>query len=138
MLVFSKSGETQYQGSASLDWVLRDVNANLSYSRAIAPSFLTVGVPMLTQMISATVKRQITESLTVSLGGNYAINQSVPDRSLLKFESYSVTPSIEYKLSRVVTTSLSYTRSSFTQEFSGASFAFDRNMVLVRLAAEWK
>jgi hypothetical protein len=38
----------------------------------------------------------------------------------------------------VFTGSLSYTRGDFTQEFGGGSFYFARNMVALRLTAEWQ
>ena len=68
----------------------------------------------------------------------YALNESVPDSSLLQFESFSVTPSGSYQINRVIRATLSYTRSSFTQKFSGAGTSFDRNVVLLSFVAEWK
>lgn len=137
-LVFSGTGSLQYQGSASLDWRSRDTDASLSYTRAISPSFFTAGVPLLSQMIAAMGTHRVTELFSLSMSANYAINESVPDSSLLKFESYSFSPGMEYKLNRVVTANLSYTHSVFTQTFGGSSFDFNRNTVLLRLVAEWK
>ena len=136
--VFSGTNNLQYLGSASLLWNGQDTDLTLSYSRVIAPSFITAGVPLLSQLVTATATHRVTDSFSLSLNGNYAINQSIPDSSLLKFESYSVTPSVQYKVNRVMTATLSYTHSVFEQTFSSQGFNFDRNLVMLRLLAEWK
>lgn len=138
VLVFSGTNDLQYQGTASLTYLSRDTDVTLSYSRAISPSFFTAGVPLLSQIVGATVRYRFTEHFIASIFASYARNESVPDSSLLKFESYSVTPGLEYKFNRVFTGSLSYTRGDFTQEFGGGSFYFARNMVALRLTAEWQ
>jgi len=67
-----------------------------------------------------------------------AINQSIPDSSLLKFESYTVTPSVQYQVNRVVTATLSYTQSVFNRTFLSQESNFDRNVVMLRIFAEWE
>ena len=127
-----------YLGSASLLWKGQDTSLTLSYTRAILPSFFIVAVPLLSQVVTATATHGVTESFSMSLNGNYAINQSVPDSSLLKFESYSVTPGVQYKVNRVMTATLFYTHSVFTQTSSLEESSFDRNLVMLRVFAEWK
>jgi hypothetical protein len=136
--VFSTTNDLQYLGSASLLWTGQDTGLTLSYTRVIAPSFLFVGVPLLSQVVTATATQRVTESFSLSLNGNYAINQSIPDSSLLKFESYSVTPSVQYRVNKVMTATLSYTHSVFDQTFSSQESSFDRNLVMLRIFAEWK
>ena len=137
-LVFSGTNNLQYQGTASLTYLSRDLDVTLSYSRAISPSFFTAGVPLLSQIVGATVRYRFTEKLTAGVFASYALNESIPDSSVLKFESVAVTPSVDYKFNRIFSGSLSYTRSDFNQEFSGSSFYFARNMVTMRLTAEWQ
>ena len=136
--VLSTGNDLQPLAAASLEWKRRDTDVTLSYSRVIVPSFYFLNTPLLSQVVSGTVTHRLSESLSVLLNGNYAINQSVPDSSLLKFESYSVTPSVSYKVNRIMTATVSYTRSQFQQTFSSQEFRFDRNMVLLSLFAEWK
>lgn len=136
--ILSTSSDLQPLTVASLEWRQRETDVTLSYSRVIVPSFYFLNTPLLSQVVSGTVTHRLSESLSVLLNGNYAINQSVPDGSLLKFESYSVTPSVSYKINRIMTASVSYTRSHFLQAFSSQEFRFDRNMVLLSLFAEWK
>jgi hypothetical protein len=138
VVVFSSTNDLQYLGSASLLWKGQDTDLTLSYTRVIAPSFFIAGVPLLSQVVAATATHRVTESFSVLLNGNYAINQSIPDSSLLKFESYSVTSSVQYIVNRVMTATLSYTHSMFDQTFSSQESSFDRNLVMLRIFAEWK
>lgn len=136
--VLSTSNDLQPLVAGSLEWRQRDTDVTLSYSRAIVPSFFLLNTPLLSQVVSGTVTHRLKEFLSVSLSANYALNQSVPDSSLLKFESYSLTPSVAYTINRTMTATLSYTRSQFQQMFSSEEFRFDRNVVLLSLVAEWK
>jgi hypothetical protein len=138
VVVFSTTNNLQYVGSASLLWEGQDTDLRLSYTRMIRPSFFIAAVPLLSQVVAATATHHVTESFSVLLNGNYAINQSIPDSSLLKFESYSVTPSVLYKVNRVMTATLSYTHSVFDRTSSSQEFSFDRNIVMLRIFAEWK
>lgn len=136
--VISPSGYVESQGAVSLEWRARYTTVLVSYSRSIAPSFLFASTPLLSQVVTATVRRQVTEPLSLLVTGSYAVNESVPDTSLLQFESYSVTPSIHYVISKTFTAGLSYTHSQFDQTIASQSFPFDRDLVQLSLVAEWK
>jgi hypothetical protein len=126
------------QGAASVEWEGQYTSVMVSYSQTIAPSFLFVATPLLSQVVAGSVKRQITEPLSLSVTGTYAVNKSVPDSSLIQFESYAISPSINYVISKTYTATLSYTRSQFEQTAASGSFPFDRNIVQLSLVAEWK
>jgi hypothetical protein len=136
--VLSPRGNVEWLGAASLEWKGQYTSATVSYSRSIAPSFLFVSTPLLSQVVTGELKRRITDSLTLSVNGGYAINASVPDSSLLRFQSYSVTPSVNYIISKTFTATLSYTHSQYEQTVASQSFPFDRDLVQLSLIAEWK
>ena len=136
--VLSTTNDLYYVGSASLLWKGQDTNLTLSYSRTIRPSISIAAVPLLSQVVSATATHRVTELFSVLLNGNYAHNQSIPDSSILTFESYSVTPSMQYRVNSVMTATLSYTHSQFDRTFSSQESNFDRNLVMLRIFAEWK
>lgn len=136
--VISPVGNVEALGAASLEWKGQYTAVTVSYARSIAPSFLFVSIPLLSQVVSGTARRQITDSLSLSVTGSYAFNESVPDNSLLQFTAYSVTPSINYVISKTFTATLSYIRSQFEQTFASQAFPFDRNQVQLSLVAEWK
>lgn len=136
--LISRSGSVYPVGAVSLHWEAQYTTVKISYSRAVSPSFFILATPLLSQAVTGTVKRQLSEALSLSLSGSYAKNQSIPDGSLLSFESYIVTPGVEYKIGPRLTAALSYTRSEFERTFVGQGFDFDRNMVMVNLIAEWR
>lgn len=136
--VISPSSDVQPVAAASLQWKGQYTTAQISYSRVVVASFLSVSTPLLSQVVDVQLGRSITEPLSLWLTGNYAVNQSVPDRSLVRFESYSVSPSLEYKIGQNVTAALSYTHSEFKEDFSAQSFDFDRDMVGLSVSAEWR
>ena len=125
-------------GGASLQWRGQYTDVVLSYSRAITPSFLFASTALLSQVVTGTVSRQLAEPFSLSLSGSYAVNEAIPDSSFLRFESYSVTPGLEYQLGRSFTVRLAYTRSEFQRALQGRSVEFDRNMVMLSLLAEWR
>ena len=136
--LLSQSDRLQLIGSASLMWNGENTDAMVSYSRAVHPGFIGSGTAMLSQVVTVNAGHHITQAFSVSINGNYAFNQSTPDSSLQQFTSYSVTPNVAYQINRVMTATLSYTRSHFEQTFSSQESSFDRNIVLLRLFAEWK
>jgi hypothetical protein len=138
VIAVSGTNDLHFVGSASLLREGQDTDLMLSYTRMVTPSYSVFGVPLLSQLVAATVTHRVTESVSVSLNGKYAINESIPDSSLLKFESYSVMPSVQYKLNRVVTATVSYTHSMFSATYSSQLRSFDRNVVMLRIFAEWK
>lgn len=125
-------------GGASLEWQGVYTTVRVSYSRAISPSFLFVSGALANEVVTGAVTRQMAEPVTLSLSANYAINRSIPDSSAVRFESYSVTPSVTYKIGPSLTASLSYTHSEFQRVFSGQAIEFNRNMVMLNLLAEWR
>lgn len=136
--VISPTSAVRPVAVASLRWDGQYTTVELSYARTVAPSFLFASTPLLSQAVTGMVKHKITEPLSVSLTGNYAINKSVPDSSLIRFESYSVSPSLEYRISQNLTAMLSYTHSEFQRAVSEKSFDFERKMVVLSLLAEWR
>ncbi len=136
--VINPHSDLQPVAAASLQWRGQYTTVEISYSRTVVASFLAVSTPLLSQVVDVQLRRSITEPLSLWLTGHYAVNQSVPDRSLVRFESYSVSPSLEYKISQNLTAALSYTHLEFKEDISAQSFDFDREMVLLSVSAEWR
>jgi hypothetical protein len=136
--VFATTNDLQYVGSASLLWKGQDTDLTLSYRRMIAPSFFVAATPLLSQVVTATATHHVTEPFSVSLSGNYAHSESIPDSSLLTFQSYSVTPGVQYTVNRVMTAMLSYTFFTLDRTVSSQESSFDRNVVMLRIFAEWQ
>src|SRR5438445_537241 len=136
MTVIEPSDRVQYLGTASVEGKLQNTDASLSYSRGVYPSFFISGLPLLSQVVTATVSHRLTALLTVTVNGNYAKNESVP-AGTLSYESYGATVGLNYTVSRILNASLSYTNSEYKTHSSGLNARFDRNMVMVMLTAAW-
>ena len=136
MTVIEPSNRVQYQGGVSVEGKFQNTDASLSYSRGVYPSFFNTGLPLLSQVVTATVSHRVTALLTVTANGNYAKNESVP-AGTLAFESYWVTVGLNYRVSRILNATLSYTNSEYKSQSSGQLSRFDRNMVMIGLTAEW-
>ena len=109
----------------------------LSYSRKITPSFIFVGVPLLSQVADVVVTYHVTEPFSVFINGNYALNESLPNSNVLAFKSYSMRVGMDYKFTQDISARLSYTRSEFESTAFVETFAFDRNTVMLTVVAEW-
>src|SRR2546425_2227083 len=136
MTVIEPGESVRYLVTASLDKKLQNTDASLSYSRGVYPNFFISGLPLLSQVVTATVSHRLTALLTVTVNGNYAKNESVSTPQLA-FESYGATVGLNYKVSRILNTTLLYTNSQYKQQFMVQSARFDRNMVILILTAEW-
>ena len=136
--VISLGGNVQAVGAASLEWKGQYTTVMVSYSRSITPSFLFVSTSLLSQVVTGTVSRKITDPLSLSVTGSYAVNESVPDSSLIRFKSYAISPSINYAISKTFAATLSYTHSRFDRTVASERFPFDRDIVQLSLVAEWK
>lgn len=136
--IINSSSNVYPVGAVSLEWEAQYTTVHLSFSRGVAPSFFTLGTPLLSQTVNGAVRRQLSEALALSLSGSYAVNQSIPDGALLKFESYAVTPALEYVIGPKLTATLSYTHSNFQRNSFGQSFDFNRDMIVFNLLAEWR
>jgi hypothetical protein len=136
--VVSSSSDVYPVGTVSLQWKEQYTTVVVSYSQTVAASFYVTSTALLNQLVTGTVRRQITDHLSLSVNGSYAVNESIPDSSLLRFESYTITPSLNYFIGRTFTATLSYTHSQFKQTFVSQTSPFDRNLVQLSLTAEWK
>lgn len=136
--MLNSSSQVYTMGGASLEWQGQFTSIEVSYRRSITPSFLFASTALLSNVVAGSIRYHPAQPLSLSLNGQYAVNHSVPESSFLSYESYSVTPSLNYKISRNLTATLSYTRSEFHRTFSGVPLEFDRNMVLINLLAKWR
>src|SRR5207245_9711310 len=70
MTVIEPSNRVQYQGGVSVEGKFQNTDASLSYSRGVYPSFFNTGLPLLSQVVTATVSHRVTAILTVTANGN--------------------------------------------------------------------
>lgn len=136
--VFTQANNLQYVGSGSLVWAGKDTDVTLSYAQVVAPSYYIVPTPLLGRTVSAIAAHRVSQAWTLSINGYYALNESVPDTSLLSFKSYAVTPGISYQVNRPIRVSLLFTYSRYESTVSSQAFGFERNMVILNMTGIWE
>lgn len=150
------SHSLQYTGSASVTWTRFPDTVSLSYSRQVAPNFLTVGAPIITDLVSLGVTRTLGPRLSASLSANYSRSQSigaalpegVPNAPTdFSFDSYLASASFIYRVAPGLLISGNYLYSFFQSEgltpaggvigVTGEQITFDRHMILIQLQKVW-
>lgn len=131
------SGAIQHLGNGRLDWKSNQDAVHVQYSRSVVPSFFISGVPLVSDMVRATVTHKFTEQLSGSIMGSYAKNESVP-AGILEFRSYTYGSHLSYDITSNISTTLSYSHSDFAQQFRSRSADFSRDQVMLSVHGEWK
>jgi Putative beta-barrel porin 2 len=137
-LVLSPHSRLYPTAGGSLEWNGQYTSVQMSFVRNISPSFLFASTALLSHSVTGRVSRQVTESFSLSLAGSYAVHESVPNNSLLRFESYTVTPTLAYRINSNVTAKLAYTRFEFQRQFVARSIDFSRDTVMATISVEWR
>lgn len=137
LTVISEGNSLQYIGSASLDWVHENTTAKASYSRTVVPSFFIGGLPLLSEMASASMRHKFTEKLAMFSGLDWADNRAVPD-PILTMKSQSVRAGLDYTLTDWATLTTYYTYGQFKYIFFGQVADFDRHQLWLTLRLVWK
>jgi opacity protein-like surface antigen len=110
----------------------------LELSRQASPSFFFVNGALLSNVGQLAVSHKLSRRLSLEASVNYALNESVPDRSV-KFTSFTAGAGLKYKLTKVMILDLYYNYNDFTTEQVGAAdFEVLRHVVGFSLTAEWK
>jgi hypothetical protein len=134
---FSPRGGTQYLANGAVTWEQRNTTTILSYSRSVYPSFFIAAVPLLSQVVAASVVHRLSDNWSVSGTVNYARNESISGPSLT-FITYGATASANYQISRTITATAGYTYNSFDASFVGSGYSFNRNVLSVMIRSEWR
>ncbi|WP_447979435.1 outer membrane beta-barrel protein [Candidatus Nitrospira bockiana] len=132
----SAGNSVQYLANLGLDWKLEEYRIHAQYSRTVFPSFFIQGVPLLSQVLALSISHSFTQRVVGSARAAYALNESVPS-GLISYESYTVSATVNYMITRNVSVSGSASHSEYTNKFLGQQYEFDRNMVSLTLTGTW-
>lgn len=124
-----------YTGIATLTGTHQTATWFLSYNRAVSPSFFIAAVPIVNDMVMASVSHPITARLSGSGTASYAHGNSIESGGgRLSFDSYQASLGLQYKITRTVTANTTYSHSLFFSELAGARSEFDRNQVMFTIS----
>ena len=125
-----------YVASLSLQWNYeKNSAATLSYTRAVTPGFFGAPVPLVSNTISVSASRALTQKLRLIGTANYAHNEDTA--SIIRFISYGGTVSLTYDVSRSVTATVNYIYYNYDSKLITQVIAFDRNALMFSLRMVW-
>jgi hypothetical protein len=117
------------------------VRVNLS--RKVTPAFYAIGGAILSDTAGIYIDHKISRLLTLTLGASYGRGTQIPI-DLLTYTSYQGTARLSYKLTRLISTTLSYEYYSYRYDQAGSEgapasgYSFPRNVVMLSLTATWR
>jgi hypothetical protein len=135
----STSDKAYPVGSMRIGTSLERVTAvRLELSRQASPSFFFVNGALLSNVGQLAVNHKLSRLLSLEASVNYALNETVPDRSV-KFTSFTAGAGLKYKFTKVMILDLYYNYNDFkTEQEASSSFEVLRHVVGFSLTAEWK
>ena len=102
-----------------------------------SPVFFVTPIPLVSDMITVSGTYTIAQNSSVMASLNYAKNAAAIAGSVLSFESYSASLSLNYSITRTISAIASITGSHFSQTFGQTETAFNRNLASLSLRGEW-
>jgi hypothetical protein len=128
-------GLTTYALNASAAINTPNNSASITYARSAFPSFVGVGVPVIsdTVSLSAIQKLALQWELNEFAGYSHATGGSGP--TSIVYNSYFAGVDLYYWLTKMWATGLSFDYMNFDQEFAGAKYNFDRYAITLSVKA---
>ena len=131
-------GLTTYAVNAAL--IMNFVNniATVSYARSAIPSYLGTGAPLIGNVISLSAVQKIDQQWEVSETANYSHSSGGSGLNAVTRDSYFASVNIDYWVTRIWSTALSYDYMNFASEFGSSKTSFDRHVVTLSIRATWR
>jgi hypothetical protein len=136
--IVERGGASFFSGKITLSGTY-DPSTRLSVdvSRQLAPAFFGTAGVMISTAAGVTIERRLSESLSLSGSGNYALNEGT-GATVFQFEAYSAGMMLNYNFSRSTIASLSYQNTHFEVSSPGFETMVNRTIVMLSLTSRWK
>lgn len=136
--VVERDGTSFFSGRITLSGTYDpSTRFSVDVSRQLAPAFFGTAGVMISTAAGVTIERRLSESLSLSGSGNYAINEGT-GATVLQLESYSARMMLTYNFSRSMIASLSYQNTHFEASSPGFETIVNRSIVMLSLTSRWK
>ena len=129
-------GLTTYAANAALIMNSANNSATISYARSAFPGFAGAGV-LIGDRVSLSATQRIARQWQLSESATYVHSSRAGGLNVQKFDSYNAGGDIQYWMTDVWSTSLSYNYTKFTQDFGSVKTDFDRHVIMLSVAASW-
>jgi hypothetical protein len=129
-------GLTTYAANAALIMNFLNNNATISYSHSAFPNFLT-GQILTGDVVSLSAVHKIDRQWQLAESANYAHTSGGNGLSAVTFDTYSTSVGLDYWVTSIWSTALSYDYIQFRSEFGLGRRDFDRHAITLSIRATW-
>ncbi len=140
--VLVSTGLTTYLANAALIMNFTNNSATIAYARSVIPSFVGTGEPLVSDRLSLSATQsvarqwQLAESVsyvhTSRAGGTRAAGNGAQT-----FDVLMAGGDVQYWITSIWATSLSYNYTKFTRESGSVNSDFDRHVIMLSVIASW-
>jgi hypothetical protein len=134
--ILVSSGLTTYAANAALMMNSANNSVTISYARSAFPGFAGAGV-LIGDRVSLSAIQKIHRQWQLSESVSYVHTSRAGGLNVQKFDSYNAGGDIQYWMTSIWSTSLSYNYTKFISEFGSVKTDFDRHVIMLSVVASW-
>jgi hypothetical protein len=135
--ILISSGRTTYAANAALIINFPNHSATISYVRSAVPSFVGAGEPLIGDRFSLSAVQKINRQWQVAESASYIHTSRGGDFNSLTYDSLVAGGDIQYWLTSVWSTALSYSYTKFSGDSGSFNTNYDRHAITLSLTASW-
>jgi hypothetical protein len=128
---------TTYAANAALIMNFQNNSATISYSHSAFPSYASVPIILVGDVFSLSAVQKIDRQWQLAESASYVHTSGGGGLNALTYDSFVVGGDIQYWVTSIWSTSLSYSYSKFTNESGSVKTDFDRQVITLSVRATW-
>ena len=129
-------GLTTYAANAALMMNFTNSSATISYARSAFPGFAGAGV-LIGDRVSLSAIQNVSRQWQLSESANYVHSSRAGGLNAQTFDSLTAGGDIQYWMTDIWSTSLSYNYSKFINGSGSVKTDFDRHVIMLSIVASW-
>ena len=130
-------GITTYAANAALIMNALNNSTTISYARSAFPSFVGAEGVRIGDVFSLSAVQKIDRQWQLAEFASYAHTSTAGGLNALTYDSFSAGGDIQYWMTSIWSTSLSYHYSKFISESGSVKTDFDRHVMMLSVVASW-
>jgi hypothetical protein len=130
-------GITTYAANAALMMNFLNNRATISYVHSVFPSFTGAGEPLIGDRFSLSAVQTIDRQWQLAETASYAHTSRAGGVNALIYDSFTGGGDIQYWMTSIWSTALSYNYTKFISESGSVKTDFDRHVIMLSIVASW-
>ena len=131
-------GLTTYAANAALIMNFLNNSATISYSHSAFPIIYGGGGMLIGDVFSLSAVQKIDQQWQLAESANYAHSSGGSGLNAVTFDSYFASVGLDYWVTSIWSTALSYDYIKFNSEFGSFKRDFDRHVIMLSVRATWE